>query len=112
MSTNIVNFYIDYENGTTQKLSSEVEDAQLAGLGSKGKLWRTRIMNENSDLVYPYAWFFFSRPVEGYGYTMGGVPGMEDTVKELSPEYLYHAKDCRLTSTVTDETTIFGIWEV
>lgn len=108
----IVNFYIDYPGAITQKLSEEVEESQLVGLGAKGKIWRNRIMNEQSDLVFPYAWLFFSRPVEGYGYTVGGITGMDETIKVLTPEYLNHAKDVRMTSTYTEETNIFGIWEV
>lgn len=105
---NVVNFFIDYENGVTQKLSSEVETLAET-LAAKGKLWRNRIINEQSDLVFPYAWFFFSRPAEGVGYSL---VINTDNVKDLTPADLYHAKDCRLTSTSTDETTIFGIWEV
>lgn len=112
MATNIINFYIDYPGAITQKISGEVEAEQLNTAGAKGKIWRNRIMNEHSDLVFPYAWFFFSRPVEGYGYTVGGITGMDETIKILTPEYLNHAKDVRMTATSTEERTIFGIWEV
>lgn len=110
-ATNVLNFYIDYPGAVTQKLSSEVADSQLVNIGAKGKKWRNRIINEQSDLVFPYAWFFFSRPDESYGYSRATI-AEADYIKTFKPEYLLHAKDCRMTSVVTDETTIFGVWEV
>lgn len=109
---NILNFYIDYPGAITQKLSGEIEtEALTPALKAKGKLWRNRIMNEQSDLVFPYAWLFFSRPAEGYGYTLADA-GDLDYIKVLEPADLLHAKDCRMTAVATEETTIFGVWEV
>lgn len=116
-TTYTLNFYIDFLDGTTKKITEDVTAEKFNSAGENGKKWRNRIINETSDLVYPYAYYYFSHVEEkegGYGmieYTDSADDGITYGGR-IYKDNLIHARDCRLTGIAAEETTIFGTWEV